>query len=98
MMSSLGLAEAAGADPGFAATALVVAILGVVFVRLEAVATVFVEGLAGAATGGDTGFPCKKPVPIRVAATKIVAANAPHLVLRFQNNAATITGAIAANP
>ena len=33
-----------------------------------------------------------------VAATKSVEASAPHLVLRFQNSAAIITGAMAANP
>jgi hypothetical protein len=35
---------------------------------------------------------------MRLAATKMVAANAPHLVLRFQNIAATMTGAMAAKP
>ena len=35
---------------------------------------------------------------MRLAATKIVAAKAPHLVLRLQNNAATITGDMAAKP
>ena len=36
--------------------------------------------------------------PINVAATNNVEASAPHLVLRFQNRAAIMTGAIAANP
>src|SRR4051794_37578839 len=61
-------------------------------------------GFAGAVVcvvaggAGLTGVPCNEAKPIKVAATNNVAANAPHLVLRFQNNAATMTGAIAANP
>ena len=59
-----------------------------------------VEGLAaaGGAIGGAAGFPWRKPVAIRLAATNTVAASAPHFVLRRQNNAATITGDIAAKP
>src|ERR1035437_7469673 len=41
---------------------------------------------------------CNTAEPIKHAATNSVDASAPHLVLRFQNSAATITGAIAANP
>src|SRR5581483_1129552 len=55
---------------------------------------------AGLATiaGGGAGLPCSIANPNNVSATKIVDASAPHLVLRFQNSAAIITGAIAAKP
>src|SRR5579859_5057594 len=54
-------------------------------------------GLTGA-TRGAAGVPCKQAKVVKVPATNSVEASAPHLVLRFQNSAAIITGAIAANP
>ncbi len=41
---------------------------------------------------------CKYQVPASQAATQRVEARAPYLVLLFQNNAAIMTGAIAAKP
>ena len=52
----------------------------------------------GLTAGGVVGFPYMRANPMSVAATKSVEASAPHFVLRFQNNAAIITGDIAAKP
>lgn len=41
---------------------------------------------------------CKIQVPASESATHRVAASAPHLVLRFQKSAASMTGAMAAKP
>src|SRR3954453_11891298 len=63
-----------------------------------------VSGLATGATataglaGGNAGDPWRHAKEIKVPATKSVEASAPHLVLRFQNSAAIITGAMAAKP
>ena len=73
----------------------------------EVFAMTFVSGLAeadsslaaaGLGAGGTAGFPCIMAKVMSEAATNSVEASAPHLVLRFQNNAAIITGDMAAKP
>jgi hypothetical protein len=100
MMSSFGLAAGPRrlACPHWGAL-VPATIFGAALVRAAAVATAFVEGLAAADGGaGGAGFPCRKARADQAGRDKKVAANAPHLVLRRQNIAATITGDMAAKP
>jgi hypothetical protein len=95
----LGLGGGGARRPAWPAGALVVTIFGTAFVSGEAVATVFVEGLAAAAGGaGGSGLSLQKAVTIRLAATKTSPPARPIWCCASRTSAATITGAMAAKP
>src|SRR5579884_693079 len=97
----VGFDSATGAFAGLRASGELLASGGLAFANVESAASLFIPAARigfAAVAGGGAGLPCSSPEAIKVTATKRVEASAPHLVLRFQNSAAIITGAIAAKP